>query len=236
MNYFTKLKLKLMRKDWKLEKSLFPESSYKIVYAFTCDGVDYYKFDDTYTIPYLRALTAIVFYREVQMNIDVDILKAHCEAVENMCDEGLSSFVTKGTVAKLNINQAIENLNKIKLNATNMKIRTQMPTDVDLLYKLASIVYFDKSESPVRYDFKYNKNKIEDWKKLNAKGSYDFFLQQPIQQLIPYLKHLSGDTHQLLEAVEMMKQTSTTNDLIWKNISSQLLQEQRMKYEDKLTK
>jgi hypothetical protein len=42
--------------------------------------------------------------------------------------------------------------------------RLKLPKDTELLYKLASVVYFDKEESPEVYDFEYAKKKIAFWK------------------------------------------------------------------------
>ena len=47
---------------------------------------------------------------------------------------------------------------------------------------------FDESESPYNFDPGYAEKKIEFWKK--TAGMKDFFLQQPLIQLIPFLpKH-----------------------------------------------
>ena len=57
-----------------------------------------------------------------------------------------------------------------------------MIVDPDIVFKIASVVYFTKDESPWSYDFKYNKKKIEKWKLLDLK---DFFFMIRVQDLIP---------------------------------------------------
>ena len=53
---------------------------------------------------------------------------------------------------------------KIKSLNDILKGRLKWHVDTDILYKLASIVFFEKGEDPRTYDFKYNAEKIEFWK------------------------------------------------------------------------
>jgi hypothetical protein len=103
-----------------------------------------------------------------------------------------------------------------------------MITDADLVYKLASVVFFDKSESPTHYEHGYNQKKIEHWKK-NA-SMYDFFLQMPLQELVPFLKQSGEDTQVYLAKItEMMmsaEQLAKSSQLVFSHLS----QEQRTKY------
>ena len=80
-----------------------------------------------------------------------------------------------------------------RINELNeqMKDRLNLAMDVDLLYKLASIVFFDKKENPVLYDAEYNVKKIEFWKK--HRGVADFFLQTPVVELIPFIQNSDFD-------------------------------------------
>lgn len=152
----------------KSPKNLFPEVEHVIEEVFTVGGVTYYQMTDTFNAPYERALKAIVFHREIDMNCDFEFLDQHTKAVDQ---------VLMGKT--INVFE-IKRLNDL------MKQRIALPKDEELLWKLASIVYFDKNENPAVYDYEYNKKKIEFWKK--EAGTKAFFSQRPIQELMPYLK------------------------------------------------
>jgi hypothetical protein len=197
----------------KSPKNIFPEQKHVIEYAFTVGGKAYYKFKDHLNIPYERALSAVVYYREVDMNIDYDFLKQHLEAI--------NSILTATTI----------DIFKIKALNDQLLTRLQLPKDPELMYKLASVVFFDKDESPEVYDWQYGKAKIEFWKK--HASLTDFFLQMPLQELIPYLKfagenlqtysRIVADVNKIhsdkLSAMSLAKRKTNSND---KNGSSQV--------------
>ena len=72
----------------------------------------------------------------------------------------------------------------VKLNMYLKERLELMPLD-EHIYKMASVVFFDKTESLYSYDYAYNREKIARWKKEGA--SLDFFLQTPLSQLMPSL-------------------------------------------------
>ena len=68
-------------------RNAFPNSKHRIVWAFTHEGVDYYKFDTAHgDLPYKRGLEAIVAYREFQMMCSVEFLKKHVAKVNSILD------------------------------------------------------------------------------------------------------------------------------------------------------
>ncbi len=152
-------------------KKLFPDSKHIVKYAFTIGGKKYFQFDDTHNIPYERGLTCILFYRELSMNCDYSFLQAHCNAVNNLLDP----------------NQSDGKINLYKIKGLNDQLlqRLRLPKDPELVYKLASVVFFDDTENPATYEYDYNAKKIEFWKQ---HGKRDFFLQKPLQELIPFLQ------------------------------------------------
>ncbi|MDR1762765.1 MAG: hypothetical protein LBR64_02240 [Dysgonamonadaceae bacterium] len=154
-------------------KKLFPTQKYMIVPAFTVAGVDYFMFDDTFNLPYERALYALSVYEETRMKCSREYLERHVEAVRKLLRS--------------------DKIEIFKINALNeqMSERLNLVLDVDLLYKLCSIVFFDKNENPAVYEMEYCKKKIEFWKK--HKGVADFFLQEPITTLIPFLQKVDFD-------------------------------------------
>jgi hypothetical protein len=163
-------------------KKLFPEAKHVVEFAFTIGGKDYYKFTDLLNAPYERALKALVFYREVDLNIDTDFLQKHCDAVDTVLDG--------------------ERIDIYKIKALNalLKQRLTLPKHPELMWKLASVVYFDKAESPEVYDFEYNKGKIEFWKKHADLRS--FFLSKPVVELIPYLKYAEENLEMFSQIIE----------------------------------
>lgn len=170
-------------------KSFPKDIQYPIEEAFSIDGRTFYRFKDYFNIPYERGLKTITFYEEVRMKITYEYMQQHVEAV----DKVLKS--QKIDVYKL------KNLNDI------LKERLTWYVDTDILYKLASIVFFEKSEDPRTYDFKYNAEKIEFWKKHSSVT--DFFLQTPLLELMPFMAELEKN----LESYSAITKELTKNHL-----------------------
>jgi hypothetical protein len=143
----------------------------RIVEAFVLDGITYYTFDDIFNIPVERAFSAIDHYNEMQQRCTRDYLISHLDA-QNEILSSKKIDITK--LAQLNL---------------NLKERLEMIFDADLLYKLASVVYFDSSESPYKYDYKYGIEKIRRFKKADVDA---FFLKTPIRNYLPF-KDISAD-------------------------------------------
>jgi hypothetical protein len=192
--------------------------------------VEYFQFDDAFNLPYLRGLTTITYFREMQMNCDRELLLAHCDAKENISKKLMEAFNIQA--GKMNLTKIFDLQKESIALDMQLKERVTMITDPDLIYKLASIVFFDKNESPYNYEHSYNLKKIEFWKK--HKNMHDFFLSMPVQKLVPFLKTLPQDTlssSMEMEAMETVRKITKAN---WEILSSHLSPEQKMKYEDKL--
>ena len=166
-------KIKTWSHNRKDPKKLFPNQKHLIEYAFTVGGVDYYQFNDTFNQPYERALFALAVYEETRMRCSREYLEKHVQVVRELLKS--------------------DKIDIFKINMLNeqMSERLNLTLDVDLLYKLASIVFFDKKENPNIYELDYCNQKIEFWKQ--HKGVADFFLQKPIIELIPFLKSVETD-------------------------------------------
>ena len=158
--------------DWKKH---FPDSKRIIEKAFEVGGVQYYRFADIFNIPYERGLYSLAVYEETRMSCDREYLQKHVEAMKAL------------------LNPENKKIDIYKINTLNEQLgeRMKMSFDVDLLYKLASVVFFDKKENPALYDLEYCTKKIEHWKK--HKGVADFFLQHPLRDLMPYLDTVGVD-------------------------------------------
>lgn len=153
-------------------KSFMLDGQYKIVDAFELKGIRYKMFDDTFKVPTGRGLCALTIYEEFNMRCTREYLQVHVRAVELILSDP----------KKININA-------LAIIHRNLKERLDLALFPDHVYKLASVIFFDETESPYNYDYKYNNQKIEKWKQDG--GTLDFFLKTPLKDLIPY--SLSSD-------------------------------------------
>lgn len=99
---------------------------------------------------------------------------------------------------------------------TRLNERLYLAFDMDLIYKLASVVFFDGTENPNIYEQKYGMQKIEKWKKFES--VQDFFLRQPIKRLVPFLDGHEQHIQTYQEMVEQIKSEDTKEVL--ENLSS----------------
>ncbi len=176
---------------WRKPKFLL-NNDHIIKEAFTCGGVMYYQFDDVYNVPYQRGLTALNFYEELRMRTTRDFLILHTKAVESILND--PKKIKIGELAMLN---------------KQLQERLEWIFEPELLYKLASVVFFDKTESPTSYDYRYGQKKIKEWKKHSSVN--DFFLQLPILKLVPFLQDCEINFPAYLKVVHEMSAAHLDN-------------------------
>ena len=145
------------------------ENKYRVVPAFEVGGTRYFMFSDQTEVPTGRQFSALAIYNEMDMRCDKAYLQDFLTAMKKVIDNQKKIQLT--IMAQL-INNMEERLNLIVLP--------------EFIYKLASVVFFDESESPYTYDWEYNEKKMERWKKEGA--TLDFFFATPLVDLIPSLK------------------------------------------------
>lgn len=189
---------------FKSRKDTFRKEGIITKLAFTIGGVDYYEVDDIYSLPFKRGMAAIRIYEEVRMKVDYDYLKAHCMALDNL-------FKGKQIGAP--------EFNKMFQWNTSLLERLTNIVDTDLIYKLASVAFFDKNESPVEYDHAYCTKKIEFWKQHESIN--DFFLREPMIRLIPLLKVQGIDFQTYSKVVKEITQFN------WASITGNLSEDQK---------
>lgn len=144
-----------------------------------------------------RALSALTFYEELRMRTTREYLEAHCKAMVEILSD--PKKIDVGRIAILN---------------KNLQDRLEFIVEPEIVYKLASVMYFDQSEDPYRYDLTYGLKKIERWKRdLSLKS---FFLSTPIKNLIPGIDSLDQNLESYAEVVSVL------NSRMWQTISSQL--------------
>ena len=170
-------------------KEFFPDAKHIITYGFSIAERHYFRFDDPLNTPYDRALKCLVYYKELDMNCDRAFIKAHTEAFDNALKQ-----------SSINIDTLVE----LKQLNDQLKQRLELPKEPDLMYKLASVVFFDQHENPLVYEFKYGENKIKFWKKNTTLT--DFFLQKPLRELIPYLEYAGENLETFSQMTENANQ------------------------------
>jgi hypothetical protein len=144
----------------------FPEIRIKL--AFTeSNGMKNYCMEDSDNLLAGRAFHALNFYNELSMKCTKEFLIGHTESVD-----------------KLLTDPKRIDLPKIGLLNNQLKERLELIIDSLTPYKVASVVYFDETENPYSFDYKYAFEKIERWKKEKVS---DFFLTTPLKDLIPSL-------------------------------------------------
>jgi hypothetical protein len=163
----------------------FTDSKQVIEYAFTVGGTDYYQHSDEMNMPYRRALKALTFYKELDMKCDRAYLDGHIKAMEAL-------FAGKKI--------GFEEISKMKRLNDQLKERVQWVFVEDHVYKLASVRFFDRTENPDDYDYKYNEKKIAHWKAHEPAG--DFFLREPLLRLVPFLASVPLDLESYSRVVD----------------------------------
>ena len=190
----TKSKITISTAWLKLRTKLFGGSHWQldeghvIEPAFISGGVQYYRLKDYFNTFSLRGLMALQVYEEWNMR---------------MTRDQLLEFINK--FEKIINNPKQINMGEIARMVGNMKERLElvMPTS-EIVYKFASVAFFDKNESPYAYDPEYCKAKIKRWKE--AADISDFFIVMRLRDMIP-LPELSEEDLQLcLSIVDQLAQ------------------------------
>jgi hypothetical protein len=164
-------------------RSRLLDNKYKIIEAFQLGGTTYYMFDQAAEVPTGRMLAALAVYTELEMKVDKEYLELHTKAMEKLLSDPKKINVMY--IAQLNL---------------NLKERLELMPLPDFVFKLASVIFFDETESPYSYSFDYNKKKIEEWKK--SGDTLDFFLSRLSKELIPSLRPASGSSRTFFQVAE----------------------------------
>lgn len=160
-------------------KPFLVDEKYKVIPAFSLGGVDYWMFDSEMEVPTGRFFAAMGIYSEMEMNCSKDYLTSHVKAMEKILSNPKS--IRLDYIMQINM---------------NLKERLELMPFPEFIYKLASVIFFDKTESLYSYDYDYNAKKIEIWKA--AGGTLDFFSKTPLKELVPQLSMPERDTQTYL--------------------------------------
>ena len=210
MNLFTR------RKKFKS----FGEFPFRIVPAFELGGTTYYEVENIFNTPCFRAMSAIKYYEEMRMKCTLEYLEAWTEGHSNLIKQAKELFQSNGN--RLNLAGIFDKLNELDKRSTGLKERLNLAMDIDLVYKLASVVYFDETENPYQYEQQYGHKKIVQWNKSEDVSA--FFLRSPIKKLVPFLH---GQEENILLYSEV---TSRIKEQDLKEVMSNLSSEQKQQY------
>lgn len=165
-------------------KIAFPNARDRIVFAFELNGIAYFQFDDINSIPCERGFHALSFFNELNQRCTRDYLMAHSTALDNIINDNTGIKVTE--IVKIN---------------TILKERLEFLFEPEIAYKICSVVFFDASENPYRFEYKHALEKADRFRKENIN---DFFLSQPITRLIPYIASFGNDLEAYCSVVNAM--------------------------------
>lgn len=121
-----------------------------------------FKFVDEKNIPAFRAMAAMDIYTMVEEKVDTNYHKLAYKSIFDAANKG--NLIKVGQVAE----NALQRMNHI--------------TNIDLLYRLASVLYFDEHENPYEYNIEYAEKKIALWREEDL-GS--FFCRTPLKEYLP---------------------------------------------------
>lgn len=161
------------------------DSKYRVVPAFEVGGVQYFMFDNEMEVPTGRQMSALFIYGEMQMRCSREYLLDHCRAMKKVLSDPKKIDLT--TIMKLN---------------NNLEERVGLMVLPEFIYKLASVTFFDKTESPYFYDIAYNEKKIQAWKEDGA--TLDFFSRTPLLDMIPSWREQREDLATYSPIAEMV--------------------------------
>jgi hypothetical protein len=181
---------------WPWKKKFKPfliENKYRIIEAFDHDGVKYLMYDQSFEVPTGRMFAALAVYTEMEMRCDREYLDLHVRAMDKLINDNKKG-INITYIAQLNM---------------NLKERLELMPLPDFVYKLASVIFFDQTESLYSYDFKYNEKKIARWKKDPA--TLDFFLSRLASELVPSLRSAGPNTNMYFQVAEKIDKIHRDN-------------------------
>lgn len=155
--FFKKIFPFLFKTTWNLK----PE--HEVELAFISGGMKYYKFVNEFKIPYERGVAAADIWAEFDERMDS---KDHKSAYKSIIE-----YARKGDLVE------------VAKEAEFCLERMDNITNVDLMYKMASVLYFDESENCYGYDYEYNEKKRKLWQK--DKDIDSFFLKTALVDYLP---------------------------------------------------
>jgi hypothetical protein len=141
------------------------DEGHVIIPAFESGGVQYYMMKDIFNSFAGRALDAMAIYEKWSMRTSPEFMGAWLQGLENTIN---ANPIKITEVAEL-------------INIMRERINFAIPTE-SIIWELASVAFFDRNESPYRYDPEYAKDKIARWKQ--DVGLPAFFFKSPLRDIV----------------------------------------------------
>ncbi len=180
-------------------KEVFPNAISIVDYSFSIGQHNFFCFSDFNSTPMDRAFHALTHFNELDMRCDRDFLTAHSTAVTNLINDIKSIKLTE--IVKLNL---------------QLQERLEFLFEPDIAYKLCSVVFFDQTENPHRYEYK---KALEKAKLFREVPIDDFFLSKPIGRFVNLTSLSISDFQPYCEVI--MKMTRKQLDFISTMLSEQ---------------
>lgn len=149
------------------------DEGHVIIPAFVSGGVQYYMMKDIFNSFSGRALDAMAVYEKFQMRSTPEFMRNWLQALENTINAN-----------PIKITEVAE-----MINVMRERVNFALPTE-SIIWELAAVAFFDRNESPYRYDPEYAKDKIIRWKQDTDLPA--FFFATPLRDLVS-LPDLSED-------------------------------------------
>lgn len=149
------------------------EEGHVIVPAFESGGIQYYMMKDIFNSFAGRALDAMAIYEKWSMRTSPEFMRDWLTGLENTIN---ANPIKITDVAEM-------------INVMRERLNFAVPTE-QIIWELASVAFFDRNESPYRYDEAYAKEKISRWK--GDIGLPAFFFATPLRDMVS-LPDLSED-------------------------------------------
>jgi hypothetical protein len=173
---------KFFKSDPEVRNIYHPEVRVKIEYAFSLDGVKYYRYKEDHNMYEMRRFQKIQFLTEYENGLTHDDLISYIHEIKGNVNKG--------------------QLGDVALKLELLEQRTKIAKDPDTLFKIATVDFFDENEELTTYDRSYNKRKLEIFK---LSKEYSFFLTRPMIDIFPQLASLAFDSVAFSSQIEEMK-------------------------------
>lgn len=171
-------------------KQVFPKCDSIINYAFTIEDKDFFEFEDFSNTKVERAFQVLTFQNEMLSCVSRDYLNYFSEALINTINNPAGIKITD--IAKL---------------ALQLKERVNSLSEINIAYKLCSVVFFDSSENPDVADFFHSNKNAELFKKVD----FSFFLNRRIKELIPISDLSTEGLRNSLQVMRMINKEHLEN-------------------------
>ena len=184
----------------------------KPVPAFAVGDTTYYHFPNDLKLGAIRAHAGMDVYKELSFNVHKEDLMAYFQAQKVASQKIREAFTVKNGV--FNIEAAVRAADDFDKLTQEIEARAGWVTSIGLIFKLASVLYFDETEDPYGYDDVYAVEKINRWAKALEGGELPaFFLKRRMSELLGLPDTSLIDTPTYTTLLNELRKTSNSGRL-----------------------